>query len=94
MANGHEEGIDSYFSYFYSIDFDGKNMKLLTPEKGNHSVSLSPEGNFFVDNYSQPDVAPVSVLRSIKGKADYRFGKDGYFAAGQLPVGSRQNPLP
>ncbi|HEA30925.1 MAG TPA: S9 family peptidase [Leeuwenhoekiella sp.] len=68
MANGREKDTDPYFSYFYSIDFDGNHLKLLTPEKGNHSVSLSPQGNYFVDNYSQPDVAPVSVLRNRKGK--------------------------
>ncbi len=68
MANGHEKDSDPYFSYFYSIGFDGKNMKLLTPENGNHSISLSPENDYFVDNFSQPDVAPVSVLRTIKGK--------------------------
>ncbi|MEH6407003.1 MAG: DPP IV N-terminal domain-containing protein [Leeuwenhoekiella sp.] len=68
MANGKEEGEDPYFSHFYRIDFDGKNLKSLTPETGNHSVSLSPEGNYFVDSFSQPDIAPVSVLRDTKGK--------------------------
>ncbi len=68
MANGKDKKIDPYYSYFYSIGFNGKNMKLLTPEEGNHDVSISPEGNYFIDNFSQPDVAPVSVLRNMKGK--------------------------
>ena len=68
LANGKEKGRDPYFTHFYSIDFNGKNLKLLTPEDGNHSVSLAPDSNYFVDTYSQPDVAPVSVLRDLNGK--------------------------
>ena len=67
-ANGREKGIDPYFSYFYSIAFDGKNLQLLTPENGNHSISISPDGKYFTDNYSQPGVPPVAVLRDMKGK--------------------------
>tara|TARA_R110002020_G_scaffold154714_2_gene334968 strand:+ start:126295 stop:128463 length:2169 start_codon:yes stop_codon:yes gene_type:complete len=67
-ANGREKDEDPYFSHFYRVDFNGKRLKLLTPESGNHAVSLSPKGNYFVDNYSQPDVAPVSVLRNDSGK--------------------------
>jgi len=67
-ACGKEKGRDPYFSHFYRINFDGSKMVLLTPEDGNHSVSLSPDGKYFVDNYSQPDVAPVSNLRDMDGK--------------------------
>lgn len=67
-ANGKEKGRDPYFSHFYSIQFDGKNLKLLTLEDGNHSISLSSDGKYFVDNYSKPDVAPISVVRDISGK--------------------------
>lgn len=68
MANGREEGRDPYFAHFYRVDFDGKNLELLTPEDGHHSISLSPNGTYFVDNYSQPDVPPVAVLRDMTGK--------------------------
>lgn len=67
-ANGREPGRDPYFSHFYRIDFDGKNLKLLTPEDGNHQISLSPDAKYFVDNYSKPDVPPVAVLRDMTGK--------------------------
>ncbi|MCL6218716.1 S9 family peptidase [Zunongwangia pacifica] len=67
-AQGKEEGHDPYFSYFYSINFNGKGLKLLTPENGTHSVSLSPDNNYFVDNYSQPNVPNVAVLRDSKGR--------------------------
>lgn len=67
-AQGKEEGRDPYFRHFYSIKFNGRGLKLLTPENGMHSVSLSPENKYFVDNYSQPDVPNVAVLRDIKGR--------------------------
>ncbi|HMK03273.1 MAG TPA: DPP IV N-terminal domain-containing protein [Ferruginibacter sp.] len=67
-ANGKEPGRDPYFSHFYSIKFDGTGLKLLTPEDGNHNISLSPDGKYFTDNYSQPNVPPVSVLRDMNGK--------------------------
>lgn len=67
-ANGREAGRDPYFSHFYRIDMSGKNLQLLTPEDGNHTVSLSPDGKYFTDSYSKPDVEPVAVLRDMKGK--------------------------
>lgn len=66
-ANGREPGRDPYFSHFYRVDFDGRNLKLLTPEDGNHQITLSPDGKYFVDNYSKPDVPPVAVLRDMQG---------------------------
>jgi len=66
-ANGRESGRDPYFSHFYSVRFDGGGLKLLTPEDGNHRISLSPDGRYFVDSYSQPHIPPVTVLRDIEG---------------------------
>lgn len=56
-----------YFQSFCSIDFSGKNFKILTPEIGTHKVTLSPDASYFVDTYSQPDVAPISLIRKIDG---------------------------
>jgi dipeptidyl-peptidase 4 len=67
-ANGREQGRDPYFSHLYSIGFDGSNLKLLTPEDGNHQITLSTDGKYFVDNFSKPDVPTVSVLRDLTGK--------------------------
>jgi dipeptidyl aminopeptidase/acylaminoacyl peptidase len=66
-ANGREEGRDPYFSHLYKVDFDGNQLKLLTPENANHRISFSPDFKVFVDNYSKPDVPPISVLRKIDG---------------------------
>jgi dipeptidyl-peptidase 4 len=74
LAVGREKG-NPYFSYLYRAGFDGKKLSLLTPEPGNHEVSFSPSGKFFVDSYSQPDVPPVSVLRDQNGKSLATLGK-------------------
>jgi len=68
LGVGREKGRDPYFAHFYKVGFDGKNYSLLTPEDGNHDVTLSPNGDYFVDSYSKPDVPPVAVLRDIGGK--------------------------
>ncbi|MBS1663854.1 MAG: DPP IV N-terminal domain-containing protein [Bacteroidetes bacterium] len=67
LAVGREGG-NPYFNKLYRVGFDGKKLTLLTPEEGNHAVTLSPEGNYIVDSYSQPDVPPVTVLRNLDGK--------------------------
>ena len=68
MAVGREPGQIPYFSHFYSIGFDGKHLSLLSPEDGNHQITLSPSGKYFIDNYSKQDVPPVMVLRNTEGK--------------------------
>lgn len=67
VAGGREPG-NPYFSHLYKVGFDGKKITLLTPEDGNHQISFSPSENLFVDTYSKPDVAPVTVLRNLDGK--------------------------
>ncbi len=65
---GREKGRDPYFRHFYRVSMDGKPAQLLTPEDADHAISLSPSGNYFVDNYSKPDVPATSVLRDASGK--------------------------
>jgi dipeptidyl aminopeptidase/acylaminoacyl peptidase len=67
LADGREPG-NPYFTHFYKIGFDGKHLALLTPEDGNHLISLSPSAKYFVDSYSKPDVPAVTVLRNMDGK--------------------------
>jgi len=67
-AGGREKGRDPYFSHSYSVGFDGKNLTLLTPENANHNVTWSPDGNYFIDNFSTPDKPTISVLRDARGR--------------------------
>ena len=64
---GKVPGRDPYFRSLCKVGMDGKGFAVLTPENGDHDVTLSPSGKYFVDNYSQPNVAPVSVLRDASG---------------------------
>jgi dipeptidyl-peptidase-4 len=68
VGNAKEPGRDPYFRHFYKIGMDGRGLALLTPEDADHQISLAPSGQYFVDTYSKPDVAPVSVLRDPNGK--------------------------
>jgi dipeptidyl aminopeptidase/acylaminoacyl peptidase len=65
---GREKNRDPYFRHLYRVGFDGRNLRLLTPEDADHQGSLSPSGRFFVDSYSRPDVPPISILRDRQGK--------------------------
>lgn len=66
--NGHEAGRDPYFQHLYRVGFDGKGLRLLTTEVANHSVTVSPNGKFFVDTWSTTDTPPTSALRDRDGK--------------------------
>ncbi|WP_447642672.1 MULTISPECIES: DPP IV N-terminal domain-containing protein [Chitinophagaceae] len=56
-----------YFQSFCSIDFSGKNFKNLTPEIGTHQITFSPDETSFVDQYSQPNIAPIALVRKLDG---------------------------
>jgi len=67
-AGGREKGHDPYFSHSYSVNFDGKNLTLLTPENSHHDLTWSPDRKHFIDNYSTPDTPTVAVLRDARGR--------------------------
>lgn len=67
MTTGRQPA-NPYFAQLCQVGFDGKNFAVLTPEDGNHQVSFSPSGNYFVDSYSKPEVPPVTVVRTLAGK--------------------------
>jgi dipeptidyl-peptidase-4 len=60
----------------YSISFNGKNLKLLTPEDSHHSISISPDGEYFVDNRSTINIPTITSLRSLStGKEILELGQ-------------------
>lgn len=63
LAGGREKDEDPYLTHLYRVNFDGTGLQLLTPENANHTASVSPDGKFFVDNYSRADLPGESVLR-------------------------------
>jgi dipeptidyl-peptidase-4 len=72
LANGREKNEDPYQTHLYCVGFDGKGLRLLTPENANHAVSFSEDGKFFVDNYSRPDFPGESVLRRGEDGAEVK----------------------
>ncbi|MBS1724050.1 MAG: S9 family peptidase [Armatimonadetes bacterium] len=62
-ASGMDPTEDPYFVHYYLIDFDGSHLQAITPSRGNHRASLSPDGAVFVDTYSTVLEAPVHELR-------------------------------
>ena len=87
LGVGKEKGRDPYFSAYYSVGFDGKNLKLLTPEDADHAVTPSPDGRFFVDVYSTVTKPQVAVLRDAAGEDCSAFGASGYFEAAGFRMG-------
>ncbi|RZK40690.1 MAG: S9 family peptidase [Pedobacter sp.] len=62
-ASGMNPEEDPYFIHYYRIGFDGKGLINLTPEKGNHSLTFSPDRKYYIDTYSQVNIPPVSKLK-------------------------------
>ena len=63
-ASGVNKKEDPYLIHYYRINFDGSNMKCLTPAEGNHTATFSHDYRFLVDVYSKTDTPPVAELRS------------------------------
>jgi dipeptidyl-peptidase-4 len=85
---GKEAGVDPYFQHYYSIKFDGKDMKLLTPENADHAVTPSPDGRYFVDVYSTVTQPETAVVRDDTGKVVVDVAKQDItklVAAGWVP---------
>jgi len=64
-ASGVNANEDPYDIHYYRIGFDGKGMIDLTPEKGNHSIVYAPDKKFYIDTYSQVNIAPVMEFRRV-----------------------------
>ena len=72
LASGREKDEDPYQTHLYAVGFDGKGLTLLTPENDTHTVSFSPDRNYFVDSFSRPDLPAVSLLKRTKDGSQVR----------------------
>ena len=85
---GKEAGRDPYFEHYYSVKFDGKDLKLLTPENADHAITSSPDGRYFVDVYSTVTQPETAVVRDNAGKVVVDVAKQDIaklVAAGWVP---------
>ncbi len=69
LAVGKEAGRDPYFAGLYRVNFDGTELKLLTPEDADHAVTMAPDGRAFVDVASTPTTPQTTVVRDGDGNA-------------------------
>jgi len=60
-----KEGSDPYYHYLYSVNKDGSDLTLLTPEKKHHRITLNKAGTHFLDRSATPTTAEVSTVRAI-----------------------------
>lgn len=67
-AGGMVKGQDPYFVQYYSIDFDGDNLRALSFENGNHNASFNSDFSLFMDVFSRVDSAPITLLRNRSGE--------------------------
>ena len=67
FVGNHREAGDPYFEYFYKVGIDDGRVTLLTPDSANHEITLTPSGEYFIDQYSTPVEPPVTVVRDLDG---------------------------
>ncbi len=65
LASGYYPEENPYYTHLFKVKFDGTQLTDLTPEKGNHRISFSPDKRYFVDVYSTPEKEPISCLRLL-----------------------------
>lgn len=62
-GSGMHSGEDPYLVRYYRVGLDGGEPIELTPGEGQHAITFSPTGDYFVDTWSRVDLAPVTELR-------------------------------
>ncbi|MGB1199395.1 MAG: DPP IV N-terminal domain-containing protein [Thalassotalea sp.] len=85
------EGGDPYFHYLYSVNKDGSNLTLLTPEKKHHRITLNDSGTYFVDSVSTPTIPTETFIRSTAKKSGFIIEK---MDVSQLIASGWQAPTP
>ena len=64
-AFGVRTGQDPYHLHYCRINLDGTGLVVLTEADGSHEVWVSPDRQYFVDQYSRIDFRPVVELRRM-----------------------------
>ena len=65
-ARGREAG-DPYYARLYRAHLDGTGLELLTPEAAEHTIRMTPSGQYIIDTYSTVQSPPVTVVRTPDG---------------------------
>lgn len=83
-ASGKEKGVNPYQRYLYKCSLLTGKTELLTSLDGNHDIDISPNGKWYMDNYSTMSMPNSTYLRSTSdvkyvqkiASADISFLKD------------------
>ncbi len=65
-AGGIRPEQDPYHLHLCRVDFDGRNLEVLTDGDGTHEWELSPDRRWLLDSWSRVDLPPVHVLRDTR----------------------------
>ncbi|MBA6336581.1 DPP IV N-terminal domain-containing protein [Colwellia sp. BRX8-7] len=65
-----KEGSDPYYHYLYSVNKDGSELTLLTPEKKHHRITLNKAGTHFLDRAATPTTAEISRVRAVSNNKE------------------------
>jgi dipeptidyl aminopeptidase/acylaminoacyl peptidase len=68
-ASGKNPGQDPYFIHYYRIGIDGNGLTAFTQGDGDHTVTFSPDWQYYVDTWSRVDQAPISQLRRVSDQS-------------------------
>ncbi|MBZ5583673.1 MAG: S9 family peptidase [Acidobacteriia bacterium] len=68
QASGMYPGKDPYFVHYYRINFDGTGLTAFTTADGDHTVTFSPDMQYYVDSWSRVDQPPISELRRTEDR--------------------------
>jgi dipeptidyl aminopeptidase/acylaminoacyl peptidase len=68
-ASGMYRGKDPYLVHAYRINFDGTGLVALTQGDGTHTVSWSPDREYYVDTWSRVDMPPVMELHRASDRS-------------------------
>ncbi len=87
-AYGIRPGQDPYYAHLARVDFDGRNLTVLTAADGTHTWTFSPDHTLLLDRWSRVDQPWVTeVRRSSDGALVCELGRDD--AARMLAAGFR-----
>jgi len=68
-ATGMDAGKDPYFLHAFRINMDGTGLTRFTTADATHTVTWSPDRDYYVDSYSRVDLPPVSELHQTSDGA-------------------------
>jgi dipeptidyl aminopeptidase/acylaminoacyl peptidase len=87
-AAGMNRDQDPYFVHYYRVNFDGTGLVAYTEADGTHTVSWSPDRQYYVDMYSRVDLPTVLELRRSSDRQAMATLAEGDMTA-QLATGWR-----